>query len=1361
MKCFLLVATTIVVLIAALIYPAGAQFTDNDMPPQLREWRSWVMYGHETSFCPSRYNDAATVLCQWPSQLKLDVMADGAQFQQHWLMFVESWAALPGGGSIWPESVTVDGRAAAVVSHHNLPAVRLTPGEHRVQGRFAWHRRPEMIPLVPAVGLFSLSIDGNDIAAPMIDDQGQVWLQASRSETLQEDAVRVRIYRLIDDSVPMTVQTHIRLDVFGKAREIELPAILLQGSTPMTLGSPLPARIYPDGKLTLQARPGQWEIQINARLSGPHFKLNAGPCPYGDEIWSFQPHHALRMVEILDVPPVEPSQTQMPVQWRKFTAFIVKAGSAMVFKEIRRGDPEPAPDQLALKRTWWLDFNGQGFTVRDEIAGTISRQWHLAMNAPVLLGRVVVDGEDRVITEQGPQKKMGVELRRGHLSLQADSRIPERTGALAAVGWDHDFQSVSGKLNLPPGWRLLAARGIDKVSHSWILTWSLLDFFMVLIIALTVLKLRNWQWGLVALVAMVLIFHEPGAPRFVWLHILVVLALLPALPDGWFKRVVRVWGLGAVIVLMLVVIPFVVNQIRWGVYPQLALSGGYTGSGFLSDTMDSVVSTKWAEEAEPPMPMRDAAVKAKPARAAKSPMSSSLQTSEKQLIGVQHQQVDLIQQDPEALIPTGPGLPDWQWQAIDLGWSGPVAKEQQIKFYLISPLGNLVLTFLRVGFLLLFIWALIDWRSLYFRCVSRLAPAAAAILCLCTVIVLQANVSRAEQSMFPPPSLLEELRQRLLEKPDCYPACADISRMEIAADGSDIQVMLKVSCADRVAVPLPIGRKSWTPEQVMMDYAPISGLANDKNGQLWAMVPPGLHTIVLRGSAVHTAVIRFPLLLKPRTAVYSATGWRLEGIHADGTTGSSIQMTRMQDEPEQAVENSGLPPFLEVVRTLQLGLTWHTTTTIRRITDTGIPIVASVPLLAGESITTEGVTIEQGAALINMAASQKVLTYHAVLPITPALELVAPKAVPWTESWVLDAGSVWHCDLEGIPVIHHQDAAGQWQPQWRPWPGEKVTIRVHQPKSVPGQTKTIDAANLVLTPGKRYGDGKLSIVLRTSRGGQHTLTLPQKANLQKVALNGRSLPIRQDGVLVTVPLPPGEQRLELQWHQLAPFSFFFRAPLVEVGQKAVNTRITFHMPAQRWILLAGGPTWGPAVLFWSYFIAIVIAAVLLGRVKLTPIKTWQWVLLGLGLTQVPAAMALLIGGWLLALAIRGKLDMPRHGLAFNAIQIGLVVWSCAALISLLVAVQSGLTGAPEMQIVGNGSSHTALHWTQDHSAGPLARPWVLSLPVWAYRVMMFVWSLWLAWTLLGWLKWGWHCLGNGGMWRKGFLWKKRQKQAEA
>jgi hypothetical protein len=99
------------------------------------------------------------------------------------------------------------------------------------------------------------------------------------------------------------------------------------------------------------------------------------------------------------------------------------------------------------------------------------------------------------------------------------------------------------------------------------------------------------------------------------------------------------------------------------------------------------------------------------------------------------------------------------------------------------------------------------------------------------------------------------------------------------------------------------------------------------------------------------------------------------------------------------------------------------------------------------------------------------------------------------------------------------------------------------------------------------------------------------------------------------------------------------------------------------------------------------------------------------------------------------------------------------------AVAEGLLGQPAMQISGNGSIATHLVWYQDRSADTLPQPWVISVPLWVYRILMLAWALWLANSLLNWLRWGWGCFTADGLWRKSSRrafanWRKSEEKDE-
>jgi len=147
----------------------------------------------------------------------------------------------------------------------------------------------------------------------------------------------------------------MNIDVSGTAREVFLgPVLSPQTFIPVEISSSLPARLEQDGRLRIQVRPGQWKVAVTGRHVGPLSTLRFTPPEDGfwpqEEIWVFDAKPNLRVVEVEGVPPIDPLQTSLPEQWRRFPAYRIQAGDTMVLKEIKRGDPHPAPDQLTLQR---------------------------------------------------------------------------------------------------------------------------------------------------------------------------------------------------------------------------------------------------------------------------------------------------------------------------------------------------------------------------------------------------------------------------------------------------------------------------------------------------------------------------------------------------------------------------------------------------------------------------------------------------------------------------------------------------------------------------------------------------------------------------------------------------------------------------------------------------------------------------------------------------------------------------------------------------------------------------------------------------------------------------------------------------
>ncbi|MDD2760266.1 MAG: hypothetical protein PHH11_08215 [Methylomonas sp.] len=451
--------------------------------------------------------------------------------------------------------------------------------------------------------------------------------------------------------------------------------------------------------------------------------------------------------------------------------------------------------------------------------------------------------------------------------------------------------------------------------------------------------------------------------------------------------------------------------------------------------------------------------------------------------------------------------------------------------------------------------------------------------------------------------------------------------------------------------------------------------------------------------------------------------------------------------PSQTLSQTALPAFVQIERTLHLGLDWRTTTRVVRLTGSDSPVILELPLLPGEAVTTAGIRIKDGKVLVNMPSGQQNLEWQAMLEKTDTLELRAADSHQWSELWRADTSPIWHMQTSGIAVVHHQDEQGSWLPEWRPWPGETVTLTISRPQAVPGPTLTIDKSQLKLQPGKRSLNADLTLNLRSSKGGQHTLLLPPNAVLQNVSIDGIAQPIRQKAEAVTLPIHPGNQEIILNWQSTEDQAMIMTTPSVNLGTASVNSHIQAVLGEDRWVLFTFGPKFGPASLIWGLLIVLAVVAAGLGRVPLTPLKSWQWFGLLVGLSQLPIAAAVLVVSWLFALGLRAR-NSPAGRLSFNLTQIGLALLTLVALLLLTAAVHQGLLGMPDMQISGNQSSATNLNWYQDHAEPELPKALVVSAPMTVYRLLMLAWSLWMAISLLNWLRWGWSCFAGGELWRK-------------
>ena len=678
-----------------------------DVPEPLRPWQAWTLHDHPDLLCAA-WGDSR--VCDWPGHLQVKIDEKAGFFALDVWLDQPDLVAMPGDAQNWPQQLQVDDAPAVVLLSDGKPAMRLPAGHHKVTGTFGWTEAPELLVLPKEIGVVELVLRGAKVDAPRRDDQGRLLLQKDGSGVGAEtDSLSIAVSRRLADGVPLRMTTRLVVRVGGKARDAVLGPVLPAGWRPIAVTCPLPVQVGSDGAVRVHVRPGQHRLDVEAVLADNAAQLTV-PTLQGDgwerpETWVWQPDEAIRSVELTGLAAVDPERTQLDADWKKGRTYLGQAGQQLHLRQTRRGEIEPPPNALHIQRQWWLDLDGKGLTSRDQVTGQVHQGWRLATAPGWQVGRASVSGRDQLITlaqtatpTAGSQAPSGVELRSGNLNLEADLRLGSVRGGLRAVGWASDVQSLHATLHLPPGWTLLGAKGVDQLPATWTDSWTLLDFFFVLMMALSFAKLLGKRWAVVTVLALVACHGESDAPYGIWLAVLAPLGLLAALPASRFRQFVSVVYALVLIALVLAVVPFAAGQIRRGVYPQIGLPGSESDTGLLPVTMGILSADKDAA-APPEAPAAGAPAQEISANNnnkvpeernnADKPMAKGEMKRDEGQNAQQQVQLDgkarskssrgwgsrdyllvasdnakqLQQIDPHAVVQTGPGVPTWHAHA--------------------------------------------------------------------------------------------------------------------------------------------------------------------------------------------------------------------------------------------------------------------------------------------------------------------------------------------------------------------------------------------------------------------------------------------------------------------------------------------------------------------------------------------------------------------------------------------------------------------------------------------------------------------------------------------------------------------------
>jgi hypothetical protein len=1319
------VITGILVLCSSLL----GQQKEVYVPPSLAEWKEWILDKYPLLHCPQSMADSSVNYCTWISQLDLQVGDKSADYEMIVTVYAPVNVTLPGDTIYWPIDTKANGKAVPVIRNRDsFPAVFLDKGQWKIAGKLCWESRPLSVKIPAGAAIVNVVSENKKNIETEIDNGGVLRFRdigTVSKDSITTDNVDARVYRKLKDGCPMYLNTVVKLSVSGKDRETQLGRFLPENAALVYLHSSLPASIEKNGNLRVQLRSGTWDIEMLCRFTcetktfGMDKKTDIWP---SQEIWSFEADPGVRAVTIKGANTINPSQSALPGEWLRFPAYIITNDEKLEVVEEHRGDFSPDPNVLTLDRKMWLDFKGEKMTIKDNISGIVSRSGRLALDKNFVLGSVSLDDIPQLVTTVDSINP-GIEYRQGMINLKCLSTVNAKK--IKNTGWNQPFTKAGVELNLPPGFSVLHINGPDFTSNTWLSKWSIWDIFLLFLLVISIYKISNIRWSVVALITFVITFHENGAPIFLWLNIVASVALLRVLPDSKFKKLLSYYTILAFLAVLFVGLTFSVYQVRQALYPQLEkgklkhYSEQLRYESSRSDLYENKVEQRVAKyiSTESSLGLRD------------------------------NQAID--QYDPGIKIQTGPGEPKWSWNTVSFGFNSPVDSRQIISTYILPPIANSLISVARVCGIFLILWCL--WKIVIRNKAvvlikNQVSRQAGKLLFIPLGFLFSPWVADAA---VPDKSILGELESRLTKRDVCNGECVMIQKGLIKVENDIVIIDLVVDASMTVAYQLPGNRQEWFPQKILINDDKQPPLLSEDNG-ITALIQKGQNEVHLEGIIQPgRMVISFPH--NPNNIQFVSNKWQLSGIVKGRVPGGALTLEKTEGtghikEKDFPLTAEQALPFVEVKRKITIDKEWTVSTTVYRVAPESDPISLRIPLLQNESVISSTVTDPLGFITVYLTKDQNSFSWHSTLKKTGEIVLEVPRQDKWVEEWTLDPSSRWHVETYGILQIKQSANSSDAIQVWKPLPGERLTLKIQKPEPVDGPTMTIESSKLETVPGRKRSEHRLTLSVLSSQADKLKVLFSSGSQLDKVMVNNTAEIISMNEGRVNIPVNPGKQNIEISWKTGDVLDFITKTPFVRIDAGGANLEINCSIPVDRWLLFTGGPTLGPALLFWPMLIVLLIIAIVLSKLRNLPVTWYHWFLLFAPMSTVDNVGGVTVVAWFIVLAARSKLTSSSR--YFNAIQTGCVLLSIAAAISIGATIPLGLLSSPDMFILGNGSNGHMLNWYEDSFGNILPQVWFISLPVWVYRVVMLLWSIWLILCLTKWIAWGWHAFSNGGIWNK-------------
>jgi hypothetical protein len=1341
----------------------NGQAWQSNVPDVLKPWLKWVLKEEEQDPCINTEHTEKGVLgiCNWYLKSSLIIEQNQLQFKQSVKLIKDSYIQLVYADKAWPASVQVNQVSYPVVEKDNQPVVYLEKGDYQLIGVLNWANSPSFIQVPKTSGIIDLVVNNSEYKNT-VDADAKIWRgqNAISDNLITSDFLNIQVFRKIIDSVPYKLETVLRINSGGRAREVILNDILL-GTEAYELDSALPAYFDDKKNLLLRVKPGQWETRIysfaNSHFDSMALKVNGDNMPSA-ELWSFSAEPSLRTVSLAGAQSVDPSITEVPAEWRNLPTYSINSDTRLFVERESRADPSLISDQYTLERTVQLLSDGSTYNYSDKIIGKISTDGRLDVGSNIMLGSVTLNGMDQAITKLPDNSNVGIEIRAGDINLKSSARVENDNRELSVTGWLTNFQSADMNLYLPNGYKLLHVTGASTVYGSWLGKWDLLDIFLILASTVLAFKVLGKVASLFVLVGLILV-EQQFALAGVSIALLIFSIILKLMSDNWLGSLLKFVKFITVVTLIFSFLPYSYERLIESIYPQLENNYNYFPQYQYNEGHNYQAENVAVEAYSGDM------ASSAPAASAPVPRSKALTKRATGLVNDMAvgsvSNVNKYLVDPN-MVQTGFGEIKNYGKAYQLNWLGPINQADTFKIYYLTPLLNLIWAIFEILLAGYIIW-MVAFRNFSFKnmtkTTSTVVPTTASMILVLlglNVVKVSAQEAKAE---FPNQALLQELKQYASQqnkpKKICYNNCALISKANFILNNSSLNITLGINSAADLAQAIFTGVSNLELNSIDSSHEDI--IYTKIENELYLRLPEGVHTVEFNFKILGNSA-NLSFAQSPKAISIDSNGWQIVG--ADALVVKDLKFEKLnkqvEDRQTEVVENSdaenrigakSLSAMATLTRRIVFGNDWSVINTVSLEVPAKNLIQGSVSLLNGEDVITANVEVEGGKVKYQIQPGENSFNWESKLKKQDQLAFeYNSNFIP--EVWEFELTNLWHASFEGIPAIVATNTNDNPVRTYVPRNGEKLTIAVSKPEAIVGNTKTINNINIDYQLSEKFYSASAIINIKSSIGQSYSLALPENSKIDRLTINDQDITtfgVKQN--VVSVELNPGEQVINVNWQAEKNNTENFTSPNINFNAPIanINTKVTSLQTS--WVLWLKGPRAGPVVLLWGYLLIAIIIGLVVAKSGYTPFSIIGAILLILGLSFNDFSSLILIFGFFIAMGWRKKFELNKTTrFRSNLIQIFLFFWGLAAISTLLGTIENGLLGSPAMSIMGNGSYANIFNWYQDVSEGIIQSVEIIAVPVFYFRVLMLIWSLWLAMALIKWGVWVWEALTNGGGW---------------